>query len=103
MISKFWISFFLFSGIVILSHPVNSQTVLFQSPIQKLAPMGGDTIPLDFPFPQVTFSNDPAPGEIYLSDFTYTDRIHGSYLMKLDNSGNILFERRISPPGAYAS
>jgi len=64
--------------------------------------MSGDTIPVDFPFnvSQITISSDPAPGEIYLTDFKYLNDQFGTFLMKLDNAGHVLFERR-TQLGAY--
>lgn len=58
---------------------------------------GADTLPDDFPAIHVTENNNPAPGNIYLDNFKFTRNDSGTYLMIVDNGGNVLFERSTWP------
>jgi len=54
------------------------------------------------PVPTMTIANsaNPAPGDIYLTNFSYTQSQYGTYLLKLDNSGNVLFQQSTYPKWA---
>ena len=56
-----------------------------------------DTLPDDFPKIYITKSDNPAPGNMYLGNFKFTHNDSGTYLIILDNSGNVLFERSTWP------
>jgi hypothetical protein len=56
-----------------------------------------DTLPPDFPAIYIMKNDNPAPGNIYLDNFRYTKNDNGTYLMILDNQGNVLFERSSWP------
>ena len=58
---------------------------------------GADTLPDDFPKIFVTARNNPAPGNIYLGNFKFTRNDSGTYLIIIDNYGNVLFERSSWP------
>jgi hypothetical protein len=58
------------------------------------------SLPADFPPIQITKNSKPSPGHYYLSNFTYVQSIFGMYLMTLDNSGNVLYQRSTYPIGA---
>src|SRR5205809_250824 len=38
-------------------------------------------------------SNNPAPGNFFIADFSYAFKNPGSYLLRLDNDGRILFHQ----------
>jgi len=55
----------------------------------------------DSPVPiTIINSYNPAPGDIYISNFNYTQRLYGPYLLKLDNAANVLFQHSTFPLGA---
>ncbi len=58
---------------------------------------GADTLPYDFPKIYITESSNPAPGNIYLGNFKFIHNDSGTYLINLDNAGNVLFERSTWP------
>ena len=55
------------------------------------------TLPDDFPNIYITKSNNPAPGNIYLADFKFTHNDSGTYLIIMDNTGNVLYRRSTWP------
>ena len=59
-----------------------------------------DSLPADFPPLEITKNTNPSPGHFYLTNFTYVQSPFGPYLMILDNSGNVLFQRSTYPLGA---
>jgi len=90
--------------------PINVQNILqklsentssvsrIESPPWLSSPLNSnDTLPADFPKIYVTQSNNPAPGDIYLANFKFTSNYTGAYLIKIDNQGNVLFERSMVP------
>src|SRR5205823_2198946 len=57
-----------------------------------------DSLPPDFPPLKVTKMDNPAPGDIYLGDFTYlVKKTYGNYLMILDSAANVLTYRNMYP------
>lgn len=56
----------------------------------------GDTLPLDFPFVNVTTSGTVSPGRIFLSNFRFFGD-YAPYLLILDNSGAPVFYRKMRP------
>lgn len=58
-----------------------------------------ESVPSDFPV--ITFSkiNDPAPGDLYLTNFKYTGDQYGTFLMILDSQGNPISQHRNNPRG----
>jgi hypothetical protein len=57
-------------------------------------------LPSNFPTLEIRKDVNPSPGHFFLSNFTYVRSTFGTYLMILDNSGNVLFQRSTAPLGA---
>ena len=83
------------------AHPQNSGSgeSSFITPFQSLKEEESlsASLPSDFPNIYITQSNDPAAGDIYLDNFTFARNDSGNYLIKLDNSGKVLFNREARP------
>ena len=58
-----------------------------------------DTLPSDFPAIQATVSGTPAPGHLFLSDVSFADGFHKSYLMILNNDGTPVWYRKLDAAG----
>jgi hypothetical protein len=56
-----------------------------------------DSLPSDFPFATVTISNNPSPGKIFLTCFSFFPT-YGTYLMIFNNDGTPLFYRKMPGP-----
>jgi hypothetical protein len=56
-----------------------------------------DSLPSKFPAPTVTVSNNPAPGKIFLTCFTFFPT-YGTYIMIFNNDGTPYFYREANSP-----
>lgn len=85
-------------------HPIESSDAVISGsatnviePRKAARTSGADTLPDDFPKIYIAESNNPAPGKFYLGNFKFTRNDSGTYLIILDNFGNVLFERSTWP------
>lgn len=55
-----------------------------------------DTLPIDFPEIQITTSNNPSPGYIFFSNFSFGPSNAASYLIIMDNTGAPVYYKRLN-------
>lgn len=55
-----------------------------------------DTLPSDFPEIQITASNNPSPGYIFFSNFSFGPSNASSYLIIMDNTGSPVYYKKLN-------
>jgi hypothetical protein len=55
-----------------------------------------DTLPSDFPVIQITASNNPSPGYIFFSNFSFGPSNAASYLIIMDNTGSPVYYKKLN-------
>jgi hypothetical protein len=77
-----------------LNHPLRTVCILLF--FVFLSGVGFAQIPVDFPPVSVNVTGAVSEGNIYAANFSYTDKKWGSYAMKLDDAGRVIFQRASS-------